>query len=215
MSIVFLADLALVVDVPPVRLLKPLAVIGRYLHEYFDREPWIVSTDWSKHSCILCALTVRDYLRRLGFAARVRPVCVIMGATQDGRQLHSLGIGQPGDPPRQNGWPGHLVTECEGILIDTTLYPARREHWPRLPGMTAVPIKRITDPEAQRFGLWPIAGLNMTNDDPGYDFSLGWFDNPDNRSWLAAPDAKAARRANVVNQLAAATKPWPLTGEGA
>src|SRR5262252_7800728 len=123
----------MVVGNPPAKLWKALAVIADALHPSFELEPRI-APGISKSSCVICALTVRDFLRAIGFdMARVAPVCAVMWASENGKQLHSLGIGHPDDDSAfADRWSGHLVVVIGAFLIDATLYGAQRPQWPDL-----------------------------------------------------------------------------------
>jgi hypothetical protein len=197
-----LGDMMVVGD-PPAKLWKALAVIADALHPGFDLHPEIVPGK-SKESCVLCSLTVRVFLRAIGIEAKVAPVTVIMWADQNGRRLHSLGIGHSENQrlPDDGYWSGHLVVTAEGFVIDTTLYSARREQWPDLADMVALPINRSADDESKIFGLDQLAGATIADDERGYSFNIGWLDNPKNKRWREGPDARdRARRLPVVRHL--------------
>ena len=196
-----LADL-LILESPPAKLAKPLAVIADALHREFDCEPWI-EPGISRRSCILASLAVRDFMRALEFPARIEPVACTIVATRDGQPLHSVGLGVP--EPRENApnaWNGHAVVVLprERWLIDTTLYQARRAQWPDLTGMVAVPLLEALT--IDRWGLRLLSGF-AGQDDTGYECEIAWFANPTNTAWRAAPDAKPRRRAGVVARMLA------------
>jgi hypothetical protein len=174
---------------PPAKLIKALAVIADRLHPAFDAR---IPKGKSKESCVLCALTVRDFLRTIGFAARVEPVSFYAIARRDGVQLHSIGIGAAGaGEVRPGKWNGHLVTIVADWLIDTTLYQAQRPAWPHLPAMIAIPISHLN-----HNGTPILAALRMDGDD-GYLFDAAWMLRP-NRSWRLGPDAFDKRRRDPV-----------------
>jgi len=191
-------SLGLTVDhMPSTRLLKALGIVARHLHDTFDRDPRF-DLLYSRRACVLASLTVRDFLRHLGFAAQVCPVATVVWAERDGQKLHSVGIGAPHDQRRRDGyWCGHLVATVEGLLIDPTLYQAKRPAWPELPGMMAIPLM----PRPWRRGWWGLkimAGLDL----PDGTTLVGWFDNPRNDDWRRGPDAlDDKRRAGVVAAL--------------
>jgi hypothetical protein len=198
-----LGDL-MMVGVPPGKLIKALVVIADTLHQEYSRQPWIAHPDTSKDSCVLCALTVRDFLRKIGFEdARAIPVCVAMQATKNGELLHSLGIGHPEGARKEKGrWPGHLVVTVPsaGYLIDSVLYGARRRQWPHLPGMMAVPLQ--PGAISRVFGLEPLAGIQSDAASDSYEFTLVWLDNPDNMAWRQGKDAREKwRRKPVVKAM--------------
>jgi len=181
-----IGDMMTVGAVPP-RLAKALAVISAMMHQSFDFNPRI-ETGWSRKSCVLASLTVRDFLNAIGCDnVRVRPVVTVMVAERDGKRLHSLGIGTGEAGPRDKHWDGHLIVTADAFVVDTTLFYARRDAWPLMPGMVALPIQR--DRRAPMFGLKPIAGLSLCDPDDKYEFSMVWLDNPANRGWEVGPDA--------------------------
>jgi hypothetical protein len=191
-----------VVGEPPAKLLKALAVIADRLHPGFDLYS-DCAPGKSKESCVLCSLTVRDFLHLVGFEdARVRPVAVVLWADENGVRLHSAGIGTPEDKREvpADRWIGHLVVTCRGFIIDTTLYQVQRPAWPELTGMIALPIAPL---EPQRiYDLPLLAGIAADDEKRGYQFSIGWLDNPTNRVWLRGPDGRDRnRRVPVVQRL--------------
>jgi hypothetical protein len=191
---------------PPPQLSKALRVISESLHPQFAKN-WRMPPDKSKESCILCSLTVREFLIASGFtSARVAPVCTTMAAWQDDKLLHSLGIGSPEDHEILPGkWNGHMIViePSTGYLIDTTLYQAQRKQWPDLPGMIAGPLwaERV---KGLYLGLDAISGLTLRDDDrPGYSFEIAWLDRPGHNSWRDGPDANKTRlqRRAIVKQM--------------
>jgi hypothetical protein len=192
---------------PPVKLIKALAVIADRLHPSFDAHPR-VEKNKSKESCVLCALTVRDFLRTIGFAARVEPVCFIGMAERNGTLLHSAGIGMRGPIEKIGGrWNGHLITivRDSGWLIDTTLYQVQRPAWPHLPGMIAISLDEIGY-RKERFeyqGMPALAAIHTHDPDDGdYRFDAGWLLNPGNKLWRNGPDGRnAALRAPIIGEL--------------
>lgn len=195
-----------VIGNPPPKLARALSVIDSTLHNSFDMRG-TMDIGKSKDSCVLCALTVRDFLREIGLPANVAPVALVMWANEHGEQLHSLGVGAPHDREVLPGrWCGHLVTVVNNWLIDTVLYQSQRPQWDGLPGMMALKLL----PRAQRHTLpiYPdhpiIAGMHASEPDrPTYEFAITWLDNPKNRSWSEGPDARNIDlRAPVVQHLA-------------
>jgi len=193
-----IGDMMTVGAVPP-RLAKALAVISAMMHQSFDFNPRMLPGK-SRESCVLSSLTVRDFLIAIGCAnVRVRPVVTIMVAERDGKQLHSLGIGTGEKGARKGYWDGHLVVTADAFLIDTTLYYARRDAWPLMPGMVALPVQRGRRP--MYGGLKPIAGLSLSEPEERYEFSMVWLDNPGNAGWERGPDIDPMRRTPVVSAM--------------
>jgi hypothetical protein len=189
----------------PAKLLKALAVIADTLHPAFALQPWIADADKSKESCVLCSLTVHEFLIGLGFAdALVRPVVTIMRATRNGQEVHSLGIGVPGVPHDDGRWNGHAVVciPSASALFDTTLYGANRPQWPDLPGMLAMNTTGYTRRD-KVWGLDVVVGAEIRDrTDPDYLYQLVYLDNPKNNAWRSGPDARDRwKRAAVVAAL--------------
>lgn len=196
----------------PAKLVKAFAVIAAELHPAFDAQGWIVPGR-SQGQCILATLAARDFLRRIGFAdARARPVMVVMQAHKGGKVLHSLGIGAPETPAREDAWNGHLVVTIGSTrsLIDVALFPCRRPQWPGLTGMLAVRVSRRM--AVEQYGLCGLAGFRYAEPDDGYDFEMLWLDNPANTSWTTAPDTAAERRMAVVDRLVDRFGAWRRDG---
>jgi hypothetical protein len=185
-------------SLPPVRLLKRMAVVATCLHaEYAKPIHNLSHPDKSKESCILSSLTVRDYLRRSGFErASVASVMLVIDAEQDGEQINSLGLGHPA--AIGTGWSGHLVVVVNGWIIDTTMYPAIRPAWSHLPGMVAAPVRRDG---SGREGMRTMSSVSQTVG--GYRLTLTWLENPSNVGWINAPDATRERRLGAVSALLA------------
>jgi len=210
----------LIVGKPPAKFIKALAVIADRLHAEYDRQPWIARSGKSKESCVLASLTVRNFLCRIDFNAEVRPVYAVLQANQFGEVLHSAGIGAPDDTRVIHGhWTGHMVVSVpiepgRCYLIDTTLYPVRRDAWDHLPGMVAVPtddgpaIARRFGNTAVFHGLEPLAGFG-SEDGAGYTFQAIYLDNPKNKTWRQGPDAhKSLERRVVVESMVECFGTW-------
>jgi hypothetical protein len=199
---------------PPGKLAKAMAVITT-IHDEYAVQPWVKHKDISKESCVLCALTVRDFLHRIGFKdARVRSVCAIIKAKRGEEELHSLGIGTPHDRRVLPGkWAGHLVTTVDGFLIDTTLAPWKRPQWPDLSDM--VVLEMFDEPNGHPLPpgqMWPIAGAHLDADD-GSLIEMVYLDRPDNQSWKSANlagggDVDKSRRRAVVDALVKRFGSW-------
>jgi len=196
---------------PPPKLMKALAVITT-IHDEYAKLPWLRHPDVSKESCVMCALTVRDFLQRIGFKdARVRSVTMIIKAKRGEEELHSLGIGTPMDRKVAPGkWAGHLVTTVDDFLIDTTLAPSKRPQWPDLTDIVAM--QMFEEPKGHRpplpdHALWPIAAAHLDAED-GSLIEMVYLDRPDNQSWKTGGDAKKDRRRPVVDALVKRFGPW-------
>ena len=196
---------------PPAKLLKAAAVITG-IHDEFAKQPWIKHKDISKESCVLCALTVRDFLHRIGFkSASLASVTVIIKARRNGEELHSLGVGTPMDHEVLPGkWAGHLVTTVDGYLIDTTLAPWKRPQWPDLPEM--VLMEMFEEPKGLRpplpdGRLWPIAATR--HDEGDTEIEMVYLDRSSNQSWkVGGGDTEKDRRRAVVTALTKTFGSW-------
>lgn len=203
-----LADLH-VHGAPPPSLGAALFVIATEMHERFA-EVASFKENISLKSCILCSLTVRDFMIRIGFKdAEVRPCCFVIRAdTLDGKeQLHSLAIGQPdfkmGKDRSKGGWWGHMVCvlPAAGWLIDTTLFQAKRVYWKELPGMFAAPLDPGERPvSVQDIDHHSLAAFRAVSG-AGHVLRLQWLDQPENRYWKNGPDTAPYRRRPIVNQM--------------
>lgn len=187
---------------PSPRMAAALAVIAAEMHPAFAADTSL-KPDVSKRSCIMAALTVRDFLRGIGFEAEVAAcLCYIDAHDFRGEVLHTLGIGcedwKQGRIIKNDGWQGHLVVVSDGFLIDTTLYPARRPQWPDLPGMMALPLDPAPD---FAFGMDAMAGGTMRDFETGNRVRIAWLAQPKNRWWRDAPDGRWARRRPVVGRM--------------
>lgn len=204
-----LGDLMLM-GTPPAKLLKALAVIASELHPAFDALPGI-TPGISRRSCVLCSLTVRDFLQRIGIAAVAAPVVAVLAATEKGQTLHTAGIGVPGQVPRPRNWNGHMIVvvpEAE-YLIDTTLYQINRPAWSDLPGMVATPIiKQMQPGHGRMWGLDVLTSIQMTEAERDYEFQLTWLANPRNNAWRNGPDARRDLRRPAVAKLAHTFGSW-------
>lgn len=199
----------------PAKLLKALAVIASDLHPTFDRERWGIVPDWSKHSCILCSLTVRDFFWKIGFKdAALAPVYFAVHAYRGKELVHSLGVGDHAamgikNPPPNTAtnWSGHAAVRVDGWLVDTTLYQCQRPQWEGLPGMMAAPLQP-KDWMPPLYGHTAISG-GAAQAPNGDMIEMVWLDQPHNKHWRDDPaDAEKSRRANVVKQLVAKFGAW-------
>lgn len=198
-------------DTPPPSLGAALHVIASEMHEAFAADATL-KQDVSKRSCIMCSLTVRDFLSRIGFAAEVRAcLFTIEARTITGEFIHSLGIGTEnwklGKLKTGTGWNGHMVTLADGWLIDTTLFQAVRPMWRQLPGMMAAEVIKgdiepvqIPDVAGNKFPMRPLAAFSGRQED-GTRLRFQWLDQPRNRWWKDAPDTRPGRRRSVVEHL--------------
>jgi hypothetical protein len=199
------------------KLTKALAVVASVLHPAYDA--LLPTKDKSKESCVLCSLTVRDFLWKIGFKdARVTTVYLALRAVDaQGNEVHSAGVGDhlsgrvplapsAGRPREERGyWNGHMVVEVpsEATLIDCTLFPMRRPAWPKLPGMIAAPI--FEGPPS--FGMEHISAIAIDQEN-GNMLNMWWVREPNER-WRDGGDAKdRALRLPVVRALRSAFGKW-------
>lgn len=203
-----LSDDILVGNDVPAKVIKAMAVIGTQLHQTFDVQPWIERVGKSKESCILCSLAVRDFMRAIGFEAKVVTVCAVLQALRGEKLLHSAGIGVPAPINTRPGyWNGHMVCVLprEKVLIDTTLFQVKRPAWPHLPGIVAVKLADDPNPIVA-FGMTAIGGLCI-EDDEDYQFTLLWLDRPQN-NWRKNDGRDKRRRQPAVAAMTKAFGTW-------
>lgn len=196
---------------------KALAAVASVLHPAYDEV--LPKAGKSKESCVLCSLTVRDFLWKVGFKdARVTTCYLALVAVDaDGKEVHSAGCGDHGagrvpllpgvTMPRQSPgyWNGHMVVEVpsENTILDTTLFPMKRPQWPLLPGMFAVPI--FDGPGG--FGMQQISAI-AADQQNGNELRAYWLREP-NEGWRNGGDAKdKALRAPVVRALRRTFGAW-------
>ncbi|PTM99049.1 hypothetical protein [Mycoplana dimorpha] len=195
----FLNDMLVLHPNLPADLSRALWVISNTMHSTFARQPWISNPD-SKKRCILASMTVRDFLKEVGFeSAEVVSVNLEIEAKRDREYLQPLSIGDPlsNQPEKPGHWSGHMVTRVPeaDLLIDPTLYQARRPRWMSLPGMMAAP----TSSTMPRHPFNGLKGVSCAEGDfEGGAIRMGWYHYPTNWGWVGAPDTKLERRASVV-----------------
>lgn len=191
---------------PPAKFIKALATIAAYLHDSFDEESWI-KPEWSRRSCVLSSLAVRDFLWQIGFKdAAVASVLLMIRAYEGDKETHSLGIGvtdEPNTPTEIPGhWNGHLVVRVPsvGYIIDTTLYQALRPQWEGMFPMMAVPTE--TRDIGRIRGMTPLACLETATDAETV-VAAAWLHNPANKGWRGPGDndTNKSRRATVIKKL--------------
>ena len=161
--------------------------------------------------CIRASLTVRDFLRRLGYAADVRSVALQVTATVDELHLHTIGIGLNklwGDPYRGRDWDGHLVVVTPGWLIDPTFYATRREAWSWVPSVALVrrrTLDRSIGIETEHRLLPAVAMAEKMQETPQglYRWRAIWAATSSNQKWRHAPEAlPQPRRRDIEAMLA-------------
>ena len=191
-----------VMGAPPLKLRNALEIIANHLHQEFAKVSWLPHKDRSKESCILCSLTVREFLVRADFQdADARPVCLYLSAHKGGRLVKQLMVPDP-DDKRQlpSRWAGHMVVviPSAAYLIDTTLYQAARPEWKSLPGMAAVPLYPAN---ASLFSMKQISCVSWKEED-GYKVTAGWLDAPTNKSWRKSGIERMKNlRRPVINKM--------------
>jgi hypothetical protein len=201
------------------KLVKAAAALA-HIHDLYDQTRRLKDPGRSKVSCILCALTCQDFLRRIGFTdAQVMPVYTLVRAYRDEVDVWSVGVGDHsevakhlvGHPvPKGPGWNGHLVTvvPSANAFLDLTAFQLQRaEWWPSLPGMFVAAIDGpdiATEPFPGMRTLGCVSGM----EDDGTKVIAAWLMQPWNRSWKQAPDAHREQRRDVVAALAELFGKW-------
>jgi hypothetical protein len=179
----------LVVGNFPAKMIKALAVIADRLHPAYDALPDRKKDGNSKESCLFSSLVVRDFLVGIGYKdATVKPCTLVMRADRNGAEVHSLGIGIPGDRDNPEKYNGHaaVVVPSVDILIDVTLYQAIREQWQgAISGMMALGYEPHSDRRLRE--LKQIAGMGFTAVADDLAFQIAWGDRPD-INWRRQPD---------------------------
>jgi hypothetical protein len=179
----------LVVGEFPAKLIKALAVIAAGLHPAYDELPDRKKVGNSKESCLFSSLAARDFLVAIGYRdATVLPCTMFARADRNGAEVHSLGIGVPGEADRPEKYNGHavVVVPSAGILIDVTLYQAIRPQWQgALTGMMALAYEPDSPYRVRE--LKQIAGMGFTSPCDNLAFQIAWGGRPD-INWRRQPD---------------------------
>jgi hypothetical protein len=173
-------------------LAASLEIVSEQLHPTFDG----LGVEQSRTSCVHASLAVRDYLRELGLAAEALPVALVIRAIKAGEQsyLHSIGSEHHERPAPK--WKGHMITVCNGVLIDATFCQFRTDAIPNMPDMIAAPTTTGT-----ALGLNVLASV-QGKIAPDHAFAFMWLHTPKNQGWRAW-DTKPKRevRHAVVREL--------------
>lgn len=160
------------------KMLKALAVISVGAHAAYDALPDNVKpTGGSRDLCLFMSLAIRDFLVGIGYRdATVRTCGVVIDGQRDGVELRSIGIGMPGDPDRSGKFNGHAGVEIPSLkfLLDPTLGQAKRDRFPDLPGMMALPIVEV-DPPIIFEGLKLLTGFEREDG----TLRVAYFDRSD------------------------------------
>lgn len=205
-----LGDLTMIAQWPG-KMVKALAAVASTLHQSYDLQP-DTQRGGSKETCVFSSLCVRDFLVHLGFEdATVRSCALIMRALKDDKEVHSLGIGVPGQDDIDGKFNGHVVCTVPSLslLIDVTLYPAIRPAWGgALTGMLAMPFYA---PSTQKgpYGLYVIGGIELCSEETL--FEIAYLDRPElTKAWKRSVDfqTKSPRRRAVTKALIDAFGEW-------
>lgn len=180
-------------------LLNALEIIAHNMHDLYNADGRFIH-DISKQSCVLCSLTVRDFLFNAGFRdVEVRPVFVAIRAIENNKEIYSLGIGNLDhkSKPDLKRWQGHMVVylPSEKVIIDTTLYQAKRPYWSNLPPMMVTPF----DDSHDQWNLKSISSVMAEQEQKV--LTIQWFDQPMNKHWKRGPDTSKRRREPIVKAM--------------
>lgn len=176
---------------PSPQLNVALQFLGENLHPVLDQVK-ILPRGWSRSACILCSLTVRDFLRACGIAAEVRSVAAFIFIVEPGKPLARLMIGADDTVAKPGIWPGHMVVTAEGFLIDTTMHGIDHPRV-RCPRMAAVPLAKTNQPVVNGHAV--IADFSVKTRDLG--LQITWLDRSEN-DWRQQPDACAKKHRRKV-----------------
>ena len=180
-----LGELTLFAQIDP-GLRRILALTGARLHQELGCLPKATGGR-SRRACVLASLTLRDLLIAAGHRAETIPCRLgIEHHDLNDEPIRQLMIGDPKETDWGGHWNGHMVVRIHGLIIDTTLGQARRESWPSLPEMVALP-ERPQEPIT-----WLIDGDGRTQ--------ARWFPLHDT-NWHRLPDARQMRRRPAVKRL--------------
>jgi len=158
-------------------------------------------------ACIPAALTVRDFLRELGFQAETKSVALRITALRPGelpRQIFVGGrdlCGADSGP----GWDGHLIVTARGLLIDPSFGQCRRPWWSFVPDVAITGLihprfrQRVVTDDGKAM---PVIA-RLAHKDDKIDFETIWAATPSNAGWKLAPAAKPDRWRPMVDDMLA------------
>jgi len=168
--------------------------------------------------CIPAALTVRDFLRELGFQAEARSVALRITAMWPGRLPRQIFIGGRLEPTNASGkgwdapgWNGHLIVTSRGLLIDSSFGQCRRPWWPEIPDVALVPLihpgfrERVIDGDK----AMPVIARKAFKDGE-MEFETLWAATPANSGWKTAPAARPERWRPMVDEMLDLLRADPL-----
>lgn len=180
----------LILGNPGAKLGAGLEVIAGSLHSSFD-ELRMLPADYSRMSCIQAAMTARDFLNACGINSIVVPVQLVVTVVQPNKPRIIYTIGQAGNHmPEGEEWKGHLVTLCDGFLIDPALY--------RTVEIQPVPLLAMAAIPASNTPL--LARMNAAGD--GFSVEISWLHTAGNIGWKVGNNKRTAQvRAVVVKKM--------------
>jgi len=156
-------------------------------------------------ACIPAALSVRDFLRELGFNAHAAPVALRLSTAKPGQVPRELMVGSRDliGEATGPGWDGHLVVTCRGMLIDPSFGQCRRPWWSSIPDIAVVGLidrrfrPLVTSASGKTYPM--IARVGGETD--GVEFEAVWVSTPKNTEWKLAPAASPERWRPMVDEL--------------
>ena len=190
----------------PGRLLAALGIIGTEFHPAFDRQPWLREPGYSKQSCLLTSLTVRDFLREIGFAdANVRSVAAVMRAEHE-RPRGAFARHRRarfGQVPGAGRFAGHIVAvvperaapDRHDALSGDPAAMARRAHRHDGGALRRAAIRRA------HVRACAVCRRNDRRRRGRFAMTIVWLDRRDNKVWRKGGDNEEWRRVAVLAAL--------------
>jgi hypothetical protein len=185
----------------PLHLVKAMATAAR-VHDVYNGQPDVLQ-NYSRETCLFTSLALRDFLVAVGYPdATVRGVTSLIRAEDKaGKEIWSVGIGVPGQPPIDGKFNGHAICTIPslGFFVDPTLYQAVRKQWGgALTGMIAGPIFGISGVKVLDRPVLAHAAVEL----PDRTVEVFWADRPE-LNWKKDIDfaVKTQRRRNISDEL--------------
>jgi hypothetical protein len=174
-----------------------------------DALEFLRGVKFSGNHCILASMTVRDFLRQIGFKAEVKSVELAIEATafESNMPLYTLGVGCNklwNQPYTGKDWDGHLVVATPGYIIDMTYYQMRRLAWQWIEDVAIVPRNdKLASVQMDNGQTLPvIAQIEEEVEEHNYKYTAKWLSYSNNKGWLTAPDYKiVSKRRGLTEEL--------------
>lgn len=169
---------------PQEKLLRAMAVVADTLHLAYDA---VSPPGWSKTACIRSSRTVELFFQRIGLDAQSRPVALLLTINNHADKQATVRLigSEDGRANNSPGWNGHMITICEGFLIDPTFSQIDKTR--KLPTMLALPTADLP----VVLNLKPLARFQAAAH--GKLLVARWLDTPKSRTWMKVTDPNSPK----------------------